>query len=1144
MRHIIICIICIFLSFPLSAQDMKFIENKGQWGDQIKFRAELPNGYVFIREAGITVFLLDPEKLEQLEQKRHRHIHDDEDGHEDEKHSEHDLQILKSPTPQILDSIQAHAFHIDYLDFNPNLRIEKKDIQPEKINYLIGKDRSKWGQNISPCKQLIFHDLYEGIDLKLSSIDGTLKYEYHIAPGVDYKKIKFKIDGANELNLANNALEIKTSIQDIYDSKPFSYQLGEKKSTNIPSAFVLNKTSNIVSFKLKGNINKRLPLVIDPQLIFSTYSGSLADHWGNTACVDIEKNLYAGGTIFPTTSGVNGVNQLDGFPATTGAFQSALSGGHTDIGIMKFDSAGTSLLYATYIGGNDSEIPTSIVTNDNGDLYILGISASTDYPVQSDGFDITFNGGNALCGRGDFDYIENFATNTLTVTNPTCPAVAASFTLVGGYSFYNGTDIVVTKLNNDGSDILSATYIGGSENDGILWGRMTLVNFNISDGLTNNYGDQLRGDIILDEDENVYIASTTSSGNFPIVNGVQSVYGGGDSDACVMKLDSGLTNIQWSTFLGGVENDASFSIQNDSVNNVVITGGTTSDDFPVTTGTIHDTVIGETDGYVTWLQEDGTAILHSTRLGTSEFDQGYFVQLDNEQNVYILGQSKGDYLKTDSVYFNENGGVFIHKMNYELDSTYYSTIVGDTLGATISPNISPTAFLINECENIFISGWGGSVNSQYNGDNTFNMPLSSNAFQTVTDGSDFYLMVLRSNADSLIYATYFGGFGVREHVDGGTSRFDKEGIVYQSVCAGCGGLDGFPTFPNPGTWSNTNNSDNCNNGVFKFDLANLEADFEGPSGCIPLNVTFVNNSVGGSNFIWDFGDGKDTIVNTASNVTHVYDTTGTYIVKLYATDITTCVGIDSMIKTFTVNSPALNLTFRDTTCQNSPIELTAGLYDTAGINSYSWSPTTFLDDPTSKNPIATPTSSIQYLITMTDSNGCQLVDTFNLSVVEIDASFDYTLAGSCTNKPQATFSNTSSSEVDLSYLWTFGDGNTSTEESPLHQYSSHDTFSVVLKITNEYCSDTISTILISKPIYIPNVITPNGDDVNDVFIISNIENNGDWNVDIYNRWGDPVYRNEAYSNEWGATNLNPGLYYYLITAPNGEKCKGWIEVLR
>ncbi|MES2778479.1 MAG: hypothetical protein V4651_01160, partial [Bacteroidota bacterium] len=140
--------------------------------------------------------------------------------------------------------------------------------------------------------------------------------------------------------------------------------------------------------------------------------------------------------------------------------------------------------------------------------------------------------------------------------------------------------------------------------------------------------------------------------------------------------------------------------------------------------------------------------------------------------------------------------------------------------------LSPSAFLVDECDRVYFSGWGGGSNNGYNSatGSTHSMPITTDAFQSITDGSDFYLAVFAPDLTQISYATYFGGSLSNEHVDGGTSRFDKKGIVYQSVCAGCGGYSDFPTTPD--AYSRTNNGKRpnnptlggCNNALFKFSL--------------------------------------------------------------------------------------------------------------------------------------------------------------------------------------------------------------------------------------------------------------------------------------------------------------------------------------
>ncbi|MFC7666864.1 hypothetical protein ACFQT0_05110 [Hymenobacter humi] len=111
---------------------------------------------------------------------------------------------------------------------------------------------------------------------------------------------------------------------------------------------------------------------------------------------------------------------------------------------------------------------------------------------------------------------------------------------------------------------------------------------------------------------------------------------------------------------------------------------------------------------------------------------------------------------------------------------------------------------MDECERVYISGWGGSTNTPqagWLGGTTTGLPITANAVQRQTDGSDFYLAEFAAGMTGLEYGTFFGQQGGRgEHVDGGTSRFDKRGVVYQAVCA-CGGSQGFPLPPGAGTYT-------------------------------------------------------------------------------------------------------------------------------------------------------------------------------------------------------------------------------------------------------------------------------------------------------------------------------------------------------
>ena len=1098
MKGFLLAALMTLVFFAVIAQSkqsssLRFTENKNQWPVNIQYRADLPGGKLFLENNSFTYVFYDTKKLARMH--NHEHVQNTDN-------IESGGSLIK-----------LHAFKVSFLNSNLHPPIHHDNRTGELRNYFIGKDQSKWASDVESFSKISYEGIYPYTTLELYEDNNHLKYQYYVGAGGDAAAIRMKYEGADSIYISEGRLFIKTSLNTITEDAPYSYQLINGKKIFVPSEFSLS--DHVVGFSFPQGFNKNYDLVIDPKLIFSTYSGSVADNWGNTATFDQAGNLYSGGSVF-------GV----GYPSTTGAFQANYAGVNTygvgiDVGILKYNSTGSVLLYASYLGGTYSEIPHSLVVNENNELLIFGSTSSSDFPTTINAFDQSFNWGNFTYPFGSDDAV----------------------------LYENGSDIFISKLNSTGSSLLASTFIGGSSNDGIIYKNGSL---------TKNYGDQFRGEIVTDKNNNVYIASSTQSGDFPIINGFQPTHGNsGGHDAVVVKLNPDLSSIIWSTFLGGNDHDAAFGIALDSLNNVFVAGGTQSFNFPTTAGSLKPSSIGSGDGFVAAIDNNGTSLMSSSYLGTASYDQAYFVQLDAHENVYLFGQTAGAYPVSPGIYSNPNSGQFIHKLTKSMDSTFFSTVVGNGSGA---PNISPTAFLVNDCGNIFLSGWGGSVNSSFDSDfnytgyiggNTNSMDITSDAFQSVTDGSDFYIMALEKGAKSLLYATYIGGNStVGDHVDGGTSRFDKKGIIYHSVCAGCGGNSSFPT--TPGVWSNTNKSyfeynnsgffySNCNNAAFKFDLASLKAAFTADTtkGCLPLPVNFTNTSLGGKSFNWAFGDGSMQSTTVATPVSHTYTSSGTYLIMLVATDLTTCIGRDTATGTINVyNINNIRVPSSYTICSGDSIQLDAGANP---YYTYNWTPTGSLSDPAIYNPYAKPVTKTIYEVTLTDTNNCKVTLKDTVSVAEIvkGGSVAKNITD-CTGLPKIAFKNKSSGP--LNYLWDFGDGQTSIEQNPAHQYSNFGTYTVAVKIYNNYC-DGGDTLHITIPVIkIPNLITPNGDSMNDQYVIEG--NPGEWHFDVYNRWGEPVFKSENYSNNWDAQGLHTGLYYYLITTPAGVQCKGWVHVIK
>ncbi|HAE34264.1 MAG TPA: hypothetical protein DCG22_00630 [Bacteroidetes bacterium] len=369
-----------------------------------------------------------------------------------------------------------------------------------------------------------------------------------------------------------------------------------------------------------------------------------------------------------------------------------------------------------------------------------------------------------------------------------------------------------------------------------------------------------------------------------------------------------------------------------------------------------------------------------------------------------------------------------------------------------SVNISPSAFLVDECENIYVSGWGGSVNNSFNPatGNTTGLPTTADALDATTDGSDFYFFVLEKNMASLLYASFFGG-SPAEHVDGGTSRFDKEGTIYQAVCAGCGGSDGFPT--TAGAWSEVNGSFNCNLGVGKiaFNLAGVYAESDAePSinGCAPFTVNFENLSSDAEEYIWDFGDGVGGSVEFEPIYT--YDSSGTYTVMLVVIDSSTCNIADTSYLTVTVYEDSIFADF-DLISEQDCEALTAFFSDSSDIldtTTWFWN---FGDGGTStlQNPEHTYTTPGTYevMLVIYDPTSCNQYDTAYTTISFLsEFSEDYSVSTTGCLPLVATF--TSEFTGADSYTWNFGDGTSGTGPTIIHTYEETGTYLVTLSVVS------------------------------------------------------------------------------------------------
>ena len=263
---------------------------------------------------------------------------------------------------------------------------------------------------------------------------------------------------------------------------------------------------------------------------------------------------------------------------------------------------------------------------------------------------------------------------------------------------------------------MASTYLGGSDNDGI------------NAALINNYGDAARGEVNLDENGNILIASCTYSTDFPeTVN--QSVKGA--QDATLTKL-SGTSMMIWSTQLGGLGNDAAFRPQptaglmywNHHLQHL-------PNDYRQL---VIDRLGGTGDGFCR--RERQRALVASTYIGS--FARIAFSSSRPRGRIAVLGQTNGNMAHDDPVVFGDSTSrQFLQLFSPDLNNLIRSTRIGSQRN---SYDFSPSAFLIDSCGVVYLSGWGGTLNPG-NG-SVSNLYVSPDAYQATTDGEDFYLLAL------------------------------------------------------------------------------------------------------------------------------------------------------------------------------------------------------------------------------------------------------------------------------------------------------------------------------------------------------------------------------------------------------------------
>jgi hypothetical protein len=503
---------------------------------------------------------------------------------------------LNSPTPGTpAAQMRTGVVRMALRGANPRVLVAGKDKLPGTSNYFIGNDPSRWHVGIESFARVRYARVYPGIDLLYHGNRRQLEFDFVVAPHANPNAIQLAFTGGNlKLDRAGN-LQLTAGDTEVSFHKPDIYQMVGGRRVKVEGSFARPAHSEI-GFNL-GAYDHRLPLVIDPVLVYSTYLGGSVFESGNRIALDSSGSAYiVGATLSPD------------FPTTSGAYM------RTDpdrldmnVFVTKMNPAGTALDYSTFLGGlnqDQGEIGWDIAVDGKGRAFVTGGTYATDFPTTA----------------GAYQTVNKAAAN-------------------------QAATIFVTGLNASGTALAYSTYFGGS---GIsIKNGSSLV----------TYGDV--GDAIaVGANGYIYVGGTAASTDFPVTAGAfqrsSKAATVGRDNAVIFEIDPagrGESDLVYSTYIGGSAmsetGDRAASIAVDDSGNIYATGLTGSVDFPITNGAFQTTNIGYpkngTNGYVLKLDPAGKGakdLLYSTYLGGSYYTAGRGLALDVDGHIYVTGATE------------------------------------------------------------------------------------------------------------------------------------------------------------------------------------------------------------------------------------------------------------------------------------------------------------------------------------------------------------------------------------------------------------------------------------------------------------------------------------------------------------------------
>jgi hypothetical protein len=640
---------------------------------------------------------------------------------------------------------RRESFKLTFPGANKHVCMEGRDKTRAKFTFFRGRTQKK-KTGAGAYHKLVYPELYPHIDMIVCSEKGQIKTEFMVKPGGDPGNITLGYEGVKGITV-NTAgqLEITTASGKIREDVPFSFQMVNHQPVEVETAYVIHK-NNRVKFKL-GEYKGDTRLIIDP-LIYSTYLGSQGHERVFDFTMDDKGNIFLTGyTEYP--------DFLRGEEDVTPRFRKG-----EEVFVIKLNPTADEILFATFLGGSLRDQGEGIDVDGKGNVYVMGITKSGDFPVTPGAFDVSYNrktdvflimldpSGTQLLystylGGKDGDgsstsgikvIEEGTAVITGQTNSPDFPVTAGAF----DDSFNKGehpgyTDLFIAAFDFKSGSLVYSTFLGES-------------------------GSEMIGATALDQEGNVYIAGQTTSWNFPVTPGAYKTVKSIFLSAFVTKMNSTGSELVYSTFLGGDEEREEYRLQHatgiavDRQGNAYVTGYTECLDFPTTPGAFDRVHSGGRDTYVTKLNPTGSQLVFSTLLGGKRdiraTDWASDIKVDEAGNVYVTGATGSPVFPTtpdavSSQLLGQNDA-YVTIFNPMGTHVLYSTYLGgaeleasehDESRAIIYEDDGFNIFLDNE-GNIYVAG----------GTYTYDFPVTPDAVHPLYGGNgDVFLCKISVN---------------------------------------------------------------------------------------------------------------------------------------------------------------------------------------------------------------------------------------------------------------------------------------------------------------------------------------------------------------------------------------------------------------